>query len=73
VQDIAINKTTIPLEDIFLPDEPDFLPPVLLEREPRKWNAEDARPFWTNPLGNDPAQWRNNIERTVDGRMERVP
>jgi hypothetical protein len=64
---------TIPPEELFLPDEPDFLPTVIFEREPRKWNAEDALPFWTNPLENNPGQWQDDIKSVVDGIMERVP
>ena len=64
---------TIPPEELFLPDEPDFLPTVILEREPHKWSAEDALPFWTNPLENNPGQWQDDIKSVVDGIMERVP
>jgi hypothetical protein len=64
---------TIPPEELFLPDEPDFLPTVILEREPRKWSAEDALPFWTNPLKNNPGQWQDDIKSVVDEIMERVP
>jgi hypothetical protein len=71
---LETRKTvTIPPEELFLPDEPDFLPTVILEREPRKWSAEDALPFWTNPLENNPSQWQNDIKSVVDGIMERVP
>jgi hypothetical protein len=63
----------IPPEDIFLPDEPDFLPEAILEKQPKKWDAQDARPFWTNPLENDPLQWQDNIKNTVDEIMENVP
>ena len=64
---------TIPPEELFLPNEPDFLPTVILEREPRKWSAEDALPFWTNPLENNSGQWQDDIKSVVDGIMERVP
>ncbi|MDR0643662.1 MAG: hypothetical protein LBG05_01930 [Treponema sp.] len=67
------KPTSIPMEDIFLPDEPDFLPNVILEKQPKKWDAQDARPFWTNPLENDPSQWQNNIKNTVDEIMEKTP
>jgi hypothetical protein len=37
--------------DFFMSDEPDFVPGVLLGREPADgWVEEDARPFWTDPL-----------------------
>jgi hypothetical protein len=64
---------SIPLEDIFLPDEPDFLPNAILKKQPKKWDAQDARPFWTNPLENDSFQWQDNIKNTVDKIMEKTP
>jgi hypothetical protein len=63
----------IPPEDLFLPDEPDFLPGVMLEREQREsWTADDAAPWWIDPLKNGEQQWRDNIRRTVDIIMESV-
>jgi hypothetical protein len=68
------NRTVfIPPEDIFLPDEPDFLPDAILKEQPKEWDAQDVRPFWTNPLENDPLQWRDNIKNTVDEIMEKTP
>jgi hypothetical protein len=64
---------SIPLEDIFLPDEPDFLPNAILKKQPKKWDAQDVRPFWTNPLENDSFQWQDNIKNTVDKIMEKTP
>ncbi|MDR0629875.1 MAG: hypothetical protein LBG24_09615 [Treponema sp.] len=61
-------------EDLFLPDEPDFLPEVLLNREPRNpWNLEDVRPFWTDPWQDDPERWRERIKVTIDEFLEGVP
>ncbi|MDR1143461.1 MAG: hypothetical protein LBK77_04470 [Spirochaetaceae bacterium] len=61
-------------EDFFLPYEPDFVPDVLLEREPRNgWTEEDARPFWTDPLNGNEEAWRERIESGVDAILERVP
>jgi hypothetical protein len=74
VQHLTVSPpAAIPPEEIFLPEEPDFLPKILLEQEPHTWNEEDARPFWTNPLENNAAQWRNDMKTTVDRIMERVP
>jgi hypothetical protein len=64
----------IPPEDFFLPYEPDFVPDVLLEREPKDgWSEEDARPYWTDPMEGNEAAWRRRIEEGVDGILERVP
>lgn len=61
-------------EDIFLPDEPDFIPGVLLEREQRtSWTEQDALEFWQNPLEDGGDKWREIIETTVDELLERVP
>jgi hypothetical protein len=64
----------IPREELFLPEEPDFLPPVILEREQRDlWTAEDAEPFWYNPLEDGEEEWRRQVEKVVDELLERIP
>jgi hypothetical protein len=74
----GLAETFAPLpvlpEELFLPDEPDFLPEVLLERPPREsWTAEDALPFWTDPREEDSALWRDRAKAVIDELMERVP
>ncbi|MDR0525082.1 MAG: hypothetical protein LBG90_04350 [Spirochaetaceae bacterium] len=65
---------TLPVEELFLPDEPDFLPEVLLEQEPRsQWTPEDARPFWQNPENEDPEQWQKQIKTVIDELLKGVP
>lgn len=64
----------IPAEEIFLPDEPDFIPGVLLEREQRaSWSEDDAAVFWRDPLVYGEEPWREKIETAVDEFLERVP
>jgi len=64
----------IPAEDLFLPDEPDFVPGVIPYREKRKqWTAEDAMPWWQDPLKDGEQEWRDQIEKAVDEIMENVP
>ena len=64
----------IPPEELFLPQEPDFLPGVILEREPKThWTTEDAAPFWQDPLKNGEEPWREQIEAIIDELMEGVP
>jgi len=59
-------------EELFPPAEPDFLPELILEREPRRsWSIEDIRPYWKNP--ENPGVWRDLIKSTVDELMESVP
>ena len=61
-------------EDFFLPYEPDFVPDVLLEREPKdSWTEEDALPFWTDPLEGNEGEWRKRIESGIDSLLEHVP
>jgi hypothetical protein len=61
-------------EDFFMPDEPDFVPEVLLGREPRDgWSEEDARPFWTDPLEGREDEWQAHIKNDVDSMLEAVP
>ena len=70
----TLLRETFPAEDFFLPYEPDFVPDVLLERDPKDgWTEEDARPFWTNPLDGNEELWRKRIESGIDSLLERVP
>jgi len=70
----ALRQGVIPADDLFLPDEPDFVPGILLEREQRAvWTADDAAPLWQDPLRNGEEPWRDRIERTIDEIMESVP
>jgi hypothetical protein len=64
----------IPPDDLFLPDEPDFIPGVMLGREQRTvWTAGDAESLWQDPLKNGEEPWRNRIEDAIDAIMESVP
>ena len=70
----ATEKIVIPPDELFLPDEPDFIPGVLLERERRSsWSAQDAESFWQDPLRNGEEPWRDQVEAIIDELMERVP
>jgi hypothetical protein len=64
----------IQAQDLFLPDEPDFLPSLIPERERREtWTGEDAGEFWYDPLGRGERLWRERARRTVDQLLESVP
>jgi hypothetical protein len=64
----------IPPEELFFFEEPDFLPGVIPERERRdSWTAEDAEPFWYNPLEKGEDQWRDRVESVIDELLEHVP
>lgn len=64
----------IPAEELFLPDEPSFLPGVLLEREKRaSWNEQDASEHWQDPLKAGEEPWRRKVETFIDNILERIP
>jgi hypothetical protein len=69
------ENISIPQEDLFLPDEPDFLPGVLLEQERKKtWSIEDAKQYWTDPVaGADSSRLREQFSASIDAMLERVP
>jgi hypothetical protein len=70
----SVMGPRIPAEDLFLPVEPDFVPGVILEREKRtQWTADDAMPWWQDPLKDGEQEWRDQIEKTVDEIMGSVP
>ena len=74
VPEMSRFNLAIPAEELFLPDKPDFLPDVLLERERRsKWTEQDAEEFWQDPMRAGEEQWRNKIEAVIDEFLERVP
>jgi hypothetical protein len=67
-------RPLIPPEELFPGEEPDFIPPVILEREPRQaWTGEDAAPFWKDPLERGEEPWRERIESVIDELLEGVP
>jgi len=67
-------RVVIPPEELFLPEEPDFLPGVLLDRDRRtSWSDEDALEYWQDPLKTGEEQWREKIETAIDELLERVP
>jgi len=70
----SVVTRRIPAEELFIPEEPDFVPGVILEREKRmQWSVDDAKPWWQDPLKDGEQEWRDQIEKTVDEIMESVP
>jgi hypothetical protein len=72
--DYLFKPDPIAAEDLFIPDKPDFLPPVMLE-QPRKefWTSEDAMEFWTAPAEFPDEFWRNKISESIDSILEPLP
>jgi hypothetical protein len=72
--EINFGPAPIPREELFLREEPDFLPPVILERERREaWTEDEAMPFWYDPLEDGEELWRERVEELIDDLLERVP
>jgi hypothetical protein len=71
----AFKERSVSPDEFFMPGEPDFVPEVILGREPRSgWTEEDARPFWTDPLdeaGED--VWKRRLDADMDALLENVP
>jgi hypothetical protein len=70
----AFSPLPLQAEDLFLAEEPDFVPPYLLERDLRaEDDLTDLLPFWTDPLREDEWLWRNRFSREVDKLSETLP
>ena len=64
----------IPPQELFYPEEPDYVPAVILGREQRSvWEAEDAAEYWQDPLMFGEEKWRERIEKAIDDLLERIP
>jgi len=74
-QEIKTIIAPIPEGELFIPDEPDFIPGILLERERRtEWTEENAAEHWQEePLKQGEEQLRIQIENTIEEILERVP
>jgi hypothetical protein len=67
-------RMEIPPDELFLGEEPDFLPGLLPERERREtWTADDVRPYWTNPEDEGAGVYEDMMGAVVDRIMEQVP
>jgi len=70
--DAVAGGLTIPVEELFIPAEPDFVPEFIFEREKRRfWSLEDIRQYWRTPDSSD--RWREEIKSAVDKLMEGIP
>ena len=70
----SFKPLAIEPEELFWPDEPDFVPKVQLDREPREeWTEADAFPYWIDPEKNYSEKWRERIISVMDKMMEKVP
>jgi len=61
----------IPPKALFIPDEPDFVPPFLVEREVRgSWSLDEIRPYWRAQTDNE--FLRRIVRSAVDDLMTGV-
>jgi len=72
VQPSSFNTAhAIPPEALFIPDEPDFVPPFLVEREVRgSWSLDEIRPYWRAQTDNE--FLRRIVRSAVDDLMTGV-
>ena len=64
----------IPAEELFYPAEPDFLPPLILERPPHQpWTIKDLELYWQDPKAGNEDKWREAAKAIVDRLLEAVP
>ncbi|MCL1992069.1 MAG: hypothetical protein FWG66_03880 [Spirochaetes bacterium] len=69
-----VQMQLLPIEDFFLPGEPDFVPGVILQRPQRTdWTDEEAGDFWQSVLQYGEEIWRGRIEAMIDEILENVP
>ena len=65
---------SIPSEELFYPDEPEFLPSLILEQEPhRPWTSEDLELLWQDPKTGNEDVWRETVRSVVDKFMDGIP
>ena len=69
----SFSTRTIDSDDMFLLEEPDFFPNIILNREPQSWSAKDVETFWTDPLQKGSEQWQEEMKKTLDKLMENIP
>jgi hypothetical protein len=74
-KELVTSFTTriISADDLFLPDEPDYLPQIILNRTPQIWTADDAQTYWTDPLKSNTEYWRQGLKTAVDVLLESTP
>ena len=64
----------LPSDELFLPEEPDFVPDFIPEREQRTiWTRAEAEPYWIDPLSEVSEKYINMIDAAIDNLMEQVP
>jgi len=66
----SFKPEMIPPKELFLPEEPDFLPLVLLGRTRRTvWTAQDAQAYWIEL----DSVTQDQISPVIDAMLEAVP
>jgi hypothetical protein len=72
--DAVFEPDPINARDLFIPDEPDFLPSVILEQKRKTvWTGVDAAEFWTDPLEFSDEFWQQRVSQSIDRLLEPLP
>lgn len=67
-------KTPIPLESLYIPDEPGKLPDVVPLRERKsKWTEDDLQQWFKEPDAADLERMQQLYTSEIDSLMEKVP
>jgi hypothetical protein len=64
---------SIPKEDLYLPDEPDYLPPAVIRERERSWSPEKAGEWWTNPANIGDDRMIERVRDDVNAILDKVP
>ena len=71
---VNTRQNIIKHDELFLPEEPDFLPGIILERQQKDiWTEDDVMPWWKDPLESGEKAWRDLIEKTAEEILENIP
>jgi hypothetical protein len=71
---VVFRADQVAEKDLFIPDEPDFLPPVMLEQTQKQvWTSADVSEFWTGAREFSADFWRSGISASIDRLLEPLP
>ena len=67
-------RRAIPIEDLYLPDDPMGLPSVQLSRDRKRFWTPDERDLWYHSIGQDElSALAESARRQIDDLLESVP
>jgi hypothetical protein len=70
---VSGRPPVIPSEELFLPEEPDFLPEIMLDRERKEyWSSGDIDSYWKDPKEMGEELWKDELGSVIDRLLEVV-